>query len=122
MSNSEAFVSKCRSAIREIKDPAELQRQLREMVEQDYPVAKPIFSPGERMPMHEFLSRYQEKLCGGVVPQFYSAPVIVMGCNQFGVAIRIEPPSGNGLNGAPAVERLERSEAVEQPAPEAARG
>ena len=71
------FVDKCCKAIRVIDDPAELQRQLREMVEAEYPMAKPIFESGETMPMHEFLSRYQERVCKGILPDFYQRRVTI---------------------------------------------
>lgn len=90
--NSDEFVGKCRAAIREIKDPAELQRQLREMVEESFPVAKPVFSVGETLPMHAFLSRYQREICAGVVPSFYDRQVTVVDTGADSVLVAIRSP------------------------------
>jgi len=90
------FFDRCTKAIREVDDPAELQRQLRNMVETEYPVTRPIFEAGESMPMHEFLARYQSKMCGGIVPLFYMAQVVVLDSDESSVTLRIGPPASSG--------------------------
>lgn len=65
-----------RKLIRTEEDAAVLQEKLKAMIEEAHPA--PVFRAGETMPMHEFLSRYQKKICGGVVPQFYSVAVRVL--------------------------------------------
>ena len=76
-------VSKCRAMIVEIKDPVELQRQLKEMLEAQFPVRKPSFYPGERMELHEFIERFQRNYCRNSAPVFYQWPVEVC-VNNFG--------------------------------------
>ena len=73
---SENFVKRCRETIKEITDPVELQRQLREMVEAEYPVAAP-FADGETMLLHEFERRFKKAFCRNIEPQFRQWPVLV---------------------------------------------
>ena len=113
---TDEFVAACRAAIREVKDPVELQRRLTEMVEEAFPVATPVFTPGETLPMHAFLSRYQREICAGVVPSFYDRPVTIVDAGKETILVAIRAAkSENGRNEASprAMERLER---LEQPA------
>ena len=48
---NETFVERCRAAIVEIADSAELERYLRAAVAEEFPVVKPGFSASEPMPM-----------------------------------------------------------------------
>ena len=104
------FFDRCTKAIREVDDPAELQRQLRNMVETEYPVTRPIFEAGESMPMHEFLARYQTQVCGGIVPLFYSAPVVITECGLNGVTLRIGPALTAPKSGTSNLELLNLSQ------------
>jgi hypothetical protein len=88
---TEAFVANARRMIREIKDPVELQRQLEEMVGEEFPVARPTFRVGDTMPMHEFLARYQKNICYGVVPRFYESSVHIVEVLPSLISIEIEP-------------------------------
>ena len=91
---SDEFVARCLKAVREIKDPAELQRQLAEMVEQDFPVSRPVFTTGETLPMYAFVERYMRDICKGVVPSFYDRPVTIVdtGADSVLIAIRSDNP------------------------------
>ncbi len=74
---TQLFVENARRAVREIDDPAELQKVLRGMIAQTFPTAaNKIFEPGERMPMHEFMSRFQKHYCNQNVPAFYGWSVL----------------------------------------------
>jgi len=84
-------LDKIRDLIRTEDDAAVLQEKLRAMVEEAHPVAAPLFANGEVMPMHQFLSRFQEKLCDGVVPRFYECPVTVIANEQNRLVIEISP-------------------------------
>ena len=75
---AERVVERTLQMYTEITDPVEFARQLREMVEAEFPVAKPAFEQGEEMPMHEFLARYQSRICHGVVPDFYQRQVEIL--------------------------------------------
>lgn len=96
----EDFVRRCRRAVIEVEDPAELRRQLTAMIEAEFPVAKPVFTPGETLPMHAFLARFERDICGGVVPSFYDRPVTVVdaGGETILVAIRSDNPKSEIQN------------------------
>src|SRR5574341_650885 len=74
---SAAVVDRARSMIVEIDDPVELQKQLKEMLEAEFPVAAPIFKVGERIRAHEFLQRFRTRYCKNSEPVFHTWPVIV---------------------------------------------
>lgn len=74
--------------IRTEENPVTLQEKLKAMIEEAHPA--PIFRVGDRMPMHEFLARYQERVCGGVVPIFYDRVVMVLSNDPDGLAVEIE--------------------------------
>lgn len=85
-----------RKLIRTEEDAVILREKLTAMIEEAHPVA--IFKIGEIMPMHEFLARYEKKVCRGVVPRFCSALVHVVGGNTEGMGaleVIISPPSAN---------------------------
>ncbi|MGZ8520933.1 MAG: hypothetical protein ACXWX7_12365 [Candidatus Binatia bacterium] len=48
---NETFVKRCRAAIVEIADSAELERYLRAVVAEEFPVVTPGFIASEPMPM-----------------------------------------------------------------------
>lgn len=86
---TEEFAQRCHRAVLEIKDPVELQDRLREMVEQEFPVAKPVFQSGEQMPMHEFLKRYRGRLCRGVETEFLGRRVTISSTGSSAIFIAI---------------------------------
>ena len=85
------------SMVRNIHDPEELQRKLRTLINDAYPVPpKPIFLAGETMPMHEFIARYKKKICGGVEPRFCGTIVHIIGQGPHGLSIEVETTGGEG--------------------------
>ena len=88
--NGSELAREARRLVREIKDdPIRLQMQLTELIKENFPVR--TFDDGERLPMHEFLSRFQRHHCGGLVPNFYCRPVKVISDTPVGTMIIIEP-------------------------------
>lgn len=62
--------------IREEDDPVELQRKLKQMIEEAHPA--PAFQDGEAMPMHVFVDRFKCCVCHGNESTFWRWPVRVV--------------------------------------------
>ena len=81
--DAEEFQSVATELIRGTEDPDELKQKLTAMVEEHFPAK--TFAAGQRMPLHLFLSVYEKKFCGGVLPALYARPVTVIAETDAGV-------------------------------------
>jgi len=70
------FQATAEKIVSTIKDPAELKRQLTELVEPRFAMA-PVFRSGEPMALHEFESRFKRGFCAGNETRYAQWPVLV---------------------------------------------
>lgn len=83
------FQDRVQEMIRTIEDPVELHQELTALIETRFPVLRP-FTPGETMPMHQFLARFQRTRCS-CVPDFYQREVVIANDAPDGVLVLIKP-------------------------------